>query len=175
MLHTPDAEIFVHFAPRWAVFKLRSLFYGKVYRMPHATYPPRPKFASVFYDEPFSSYGPILGKVHRMTPNDLDMFKVKNTNMHGACTPGAQSFVCFTLRRSVFELPPNFGKSAPNDPNVLDMLKVKNTNIHTTYTPEAQIFFRFALPWAVFELRPFFRKSAPNGPQMVTFSCKRDT
>ncbi len=50
--------------------------------------PPGPEFSSVsLYDEPFLSYGPIFGKVHRMTPNDLDMFKVKNTNMHATYTP----------------------------------------------------------------------------------------
>ena len=47
--------------------------------------PSRPKFTSVtLYDEPFLSYCSIYGKVHRMTPNDIDMFKVKNTNMHAA-------------------------------------------------------------------------------------------
>ncbi len=30
----------------------------------------------MLYDEPLLSYGPIFGKVHRMTPNDLDRFKV---------------------------------------------------------------------------------------------------
>ncbi len=46
---------------------------------------PKPKFSSdSLYDEPFLSYGAIFGKVHRMTPNDLDMFKVKNTNIDSA-------------------------------------------------------------------------------------------
>ncbi len=45
--------------------------------------PPMPKFSSVsLYDESFLSYGPSFGKVHWMTPNGLDLFKVKNTNMH---------------------------------------------------------------------------------------------
>ena len=60
-------------------------------------------------------YGPIFGKVHWMTSNDLDMVKVKNTNMHGRYTPEAQFFVRFALRLAVFELRPNFRKSAPND------------------------------------------------------------
>ncbi len=38
-----------------------------------------------------------------MTPNDLDMFKVKNTNMHVIYTPGAQIFVHFALRRAVLK------------------------------------------------------------------------
>ena len=79
--------------------------------------PPRPKFLSVsLYDEPFLSYGAIFGKVHRMTPNDLAMFKVKNTDRHVAYTPEAQIFVRFALRRAVFELWRNFRKSAPHDP-----------------------------------------------------------
>ncbi len=40
--------------------------------------------------------------MHRMTPNDLDMFKVKNTNMHVMYTPlplpEDQIFVPFALR-----------------------------------------------------------------------------
>ena len=79
--------------------------------------PPRPKFSSVsLYDEPFSIYRPIFGKVHRMTPNHLDMFKVKNTNMCATNTPEAQISVRFALWWAVFELWPNFRKSALNDP-----------------------------------------------------------
>ncbi len=82
--------------------------------------PLRPIFLSVLlYDEPLLSYGPILGKVHQMTPNDLDMFKVKNTNIHVIYTPEAQIFIRFTLRSAVFELRPNFWKTAPNDPKCL--------------------------------------------------------
>ena len=37
--------------------------------------PLRPKCLSAsYYDESFVSYGPISGNVHRMTPNDLDIF-----------------------------------------------------------------------------------------------------
>ena len=56
----------------------------------------------------------------------------------------AEIFVRFTLRRAVFELRPNFGKSAPNDQNDLDMFQV-NTHMDTTYISEAQIFVRFTL------------------------------
>ncbi len=38
------------------------------------------------------SYGLILGKVYRMTPNDLDMFKVKNTTMRATSTPPGPKF-----------------------------------------------------------------------------------
>ncbi len=38
-----------------------------------------------------------------MTPNDLDMFKVKNTNMHATSTPGAHIFIRFVLPWDVFK------------------------------------------------------------------------
>ncbi len=76
-----------------------------------------PQFSSVsLYDKPILNYGPIFGNVHQMTPNDLDMFKIKNTDMHVTYTSKAQSFVRFALRQAVLELRPNFWKSAPNDP-----------------------------------------------------------
>ncbi len=37
-----------------------------------------------------SQYSPIIGKVHGMTTNDLDMVKVKNTNMYA--TPPRPKF-----------------------------------------------------------------------------------
>ena len=72
--------------------------------------PPMSKFSSVsLHDEPFLSYGPIFGKVYRMTPNDLDMFKVKHTNMHATCTPRPKfSFV--SLYDKQLSYGPIFGK-----------------------------------------------------------------
>ncbi len=67
-----------------------------------------------------------------MTSNDLDMFKVKNKNMHVTYTPEAQIFVPFTLQWAVFELPLNIRKVHRMTPNDLDMFKVKNTNMHVT-------------------------------------------
>ncbi len=64
--------------------------------------PPGPKFSSVsLYDKPFLSYDPIFRKVHRMTPNDLNMFKVKNTKMHVTYTPRGPNFgpFCSTMSR----------------------------------------------------------------------------
>ena len=94
----------------------------------------------------------FLEKCTKWHPNDLDMFKVKNTNMHTTYIPEAQIFVRFALWQAGFELRPNLHKSAPND------AKVKNTNMHVTYTSMAQIFVRFALRWVVYELWPIFRK-----------------
>ncbi len=65
--------------------------------------PLRPKFPSAsHYDEPFLSYGPISGKVHRMTPNNLDMYQVKNTNMYATYTRKGQIFNLFCSMMSHF-------------------------------------------------------------------------
>ncbi len=100
-----------------------------------------PKFTSVsLYDEPFLSYGKIDGLVHRMTLNDLDMFKVNNTNMHATNTPESQLYIRFSLRWAGFELRPNFRKVHWITPNDLNMFEVKNTNMHATYTHKGLIF-----------------------------------
>ena len=133
---------------------------GQKYQHAMLHTPPRPKFSSVsLYDELFLTFGPSFGKVHRMTPNDLNMFKVKNTKMHTTYAPEAQIFVHFALQWAVLSYGPIFGKvhrMTQNDldmtPTDLDIFKVKNTNKHVTYTSGAQIFICFALRWAVFEL-----------------------
>ena len=82
-----------------------------------------------------------------MTPNDLDMFKVTNTNMHVTCMPAAQIFVV-SLYDNPFLSTSNgtiFRKVHRIIPNDVDMFKVKNTKINATYTSEAQIFVGFAL------------------------------
>ncbi len=120
------------------------------------------------------SYRQSFEKVHRMTPNDLDMFKVNNTHMHATNTPwGPTFFLCFTLQWAVFELWPNFRKSVPNDH---DMFRVKNSNMHATYTLEAQIFVCFTLQWAVFELRPnIYRKVHQMTPNYLNMFKVKNT
>ncbi len=64
-----------------------------------------------------------LGKVHRNAPqNDLNMFKLKNTNMHATYLhlppplPKPKNFIRFTLLRwAIFEFQLNFAKLAPNN------------------------------------------------------------
>ena len=52
---------------------------------------PEATFSSIsLYDETLSSYAPFFGNVHRMTPNDLDMFKVKCYQHACHITPEAQ-------------------------------------------------------------------------------------
>ena len=108
-------------------------------------------------------------KVHRMTPNDLDMFNVKNTNMHAKCTPKTQIFARFALRWAVFEL----RKSAPKTPDGLDMLKVKNTPPPPSHpTPTLGPKFRpFALRWAILSTSQFLEQCTER-PQM-TLICSR--
>ena len=101
-----------------------------------------------------------------MTPSDLDMFKVKNTNMHVTYTPGAQIFVCFALWWAVFELRPNFWKSAPNDPKWPWHVQGQKYQYACYIHPWGPNFRPcFTLRQAVFELRATFRKSAPNDPK----------
>ncbi len=78
-----------------------------------------PKFSFVYlYNEPFLSYGPIFGKVHRTTPNDFNMFKVKNTNMHVTYTPETQIFLCFVLRWVVFLVTAQFSEKCTEWPQM---------------------------------------------------------
>ena len=86
----PQAQSFIRFTLRWTVFDLHSFwgksapndfssyapFLGNVHQMTRHKYkyacytdPPKPKFSSVSHcDQLFLSYGPILLKVHWMTP-----------------------------------------------------------------------------------------------------------
>ncbi len=84
----------------------------------HATYTPEELFFILFALRwaVFELRPNFRKGVHRMTPNDLDTFKVKNTNRHVKYKPEVQIFICFPPRWAVFELWPNFRKSGPNDP-----------------------------------------------------------
>ena len=161
-MYTDKGQIFVSFALQWAVLELRPNFQKSapnepndlgMFKVKNTNYmhPTRPKFLYVsLYDEPFLSYGPIFGKVHRMTLNDPDMFKVKNTNMYGTYTPEAQSFVCFALRWAVFELHPNFEKSVLNDLKMT--LTCSRSKQHICIHSRGPNFIPFrSIWWAVFE------------------------
>ena len=135
--------------------------------------PPRPKFSSVsLYDEPFLSYGPIFGKVHRMTPNDLDMFKVKNTNMHVTYTPEAQIFVLFALRSAVFELWRNFQKSAPNDHKWPWHVQGQKYQYACYIHPRGPCFCLFRSTMSCFRVTPLLSEKCTEWPQM-TLTCPR--
>ena len=103
----------------------------------HVTYTSGPKFPSVsLYDEPFLSCGPIFGKVHQMTPNDLDMFKVRSKlptcMLHTLPVPKFLSVSLYD--KPCLSYGPIFGKVHQMTPNDFDMFKVKNTNMHVPYT-----------------------------------------
>ncbi len=89
----------------------------------------------------------FVGKVRQMTPNDLDIFTVKNTNSHVTYTPELKpKFSSVSLYDEPFlSYGPIFGKVHRMNPNDLDKFRVKNTNMHVTYTPWARIFVRFTI------------------------------
>ncbi len=109
----------------------------------------------------------FFGKVHRMTPNDIDMLKVKNTNMHATYTLKAQIFISFALYDEPFSsCAPFFGKLHKMTLNDLDMFKVTNAIIHAAYTPRGPGFRLFHSTMSRFWVTPLFRKNAaPNAPQ----------
>ncbi len=111
------------FTLQWAVFELWTNFRKSAPQMTltcsrskiptwmlHT--PPRPKFLSVsLYAEPFLSCSPLFGKVHWLTPNNLDMFKVKNTNIHVTYNPLGPKFSSISLYDEPFlSYGPIFGK-----------------------------------------------------------------
>ncbi len=135
--------------------------------------PPRPKFLFVsLYNEPLLLYWPIFGKLHRMAPNDLDMFKVKNTNMHVTYIPEAKIFVHFTRWLAVFELRPNCWKSALNDlkwPWNVQGQKCQHARyIH----PRGPNFHPFRSTISHFWVMAQFSEKCTEWPQM-TLTCSR--
>ncbi len=120
-LCTKEAQIFIRFTLRWAVLELHPFFgIHVVHQMtltcsrssipicilltPHISRP----FCSTM--SRFQVMPLVLEKEHLTTPNDLAMFKVKNTNMHATHIPETQIFVHFTLQWAVFDLRPCFSK-----------------------------------------------------------------
>ena len=54
------------------------IFQGQKCPYAYDIHPQSPNFSSIsFYGESVLSYAPLLGKVHQMTANGLDMFKIK--------------------------------------------------------------------------------------------------
>ncbi len=107
----------------------------------------RPKFSSVpLYDGQLSSYAPpFFGKVHWMTPNDLDMSGQKYQYACYMHTPGTQFFVRFSLRWAIFELRPYFGKCAPNDPKITLTCYRSKVHICILYTSRSPKYSSFSL------------------------------
>ncbi len=96
--------------------------------------PQWPKFSSVsLYDEPFLNYAPFwLGKVHQMIPNELDMFKVKNTNMQH--TPLGPKFSHILLYVEPFlSYKPVLWKCTEWPKIDLARFKIKGTHMHSPW------------------------------------------
>ncbi len=132
-IHTWGPHFRMLYTVRWAFFNYGPIFgkgarindpkwhwhvQGKKYQPACYIYPPRPKVSSFsFYDEQFFSYSPIFGKGHWMTPNGLDMFKVRNTNMHDAYTPGP-NFRVFRSMMSRFWVTAQFSERCTEWPQM---------------------------------------------------------
>ncbi len=99
-----------------------------------------------------------------MTPNDLDMFKVKNTNMHKH-KPQRPGFHPFHSTPSLFRVSPLFGNVYRIIPNDLDMYKVKITNMHAAYTPRGPNFCPFHSTKSHFQVTAQFCKKLTEWQQ----------
>ncbi len=100
-----------------------------------------------------------------MTPNDLDMFKVKNTNRHVTYTHEAQIFLCFALWQAVFEFRSNLQKSTPNDPTWPWHVQRQKYQ-HACYIHIRGPNFRlFHSTMSRFWIMANFWQSAPNDPK----------
>ncbi len=132
--------------------------------------PPRPKLSSLsLYDEPFLSYGPIFWKVHRMTPNDLDMCKVKNTNMHVIYIPHIRPFRS-TMSR--FWVTGQFSKSGPNVPKWPWYVQGKKYQ-HACYIhPRGQNFRPFRSVMSRFWVTGQFSEKCTKWPIMTLTSSR---
>ncbi len=114
---------------------------------------------------------PFPGKVHLMTPNDLDMFKIKNINMHATYTSYAQIFRPFAVWWAISDLRPFFWKSAPNDPTWPWRVQGQNTNKHAKY-PRCPNFRPFHSTMSRFQFTTQFWEKCTDDSQ-VTLSCSR--
>ncbi len=125
-----------------------------------------------FHDEPFLSYDPIFGKVHRMTLMTLTCSKVNNTNMHVTYTPEGQIFVLFAIWWAIFELQANFQKSAWNDPKWSWHVQGQQ-NQHAYYIhPRGPNFRPFRSMINRFWVTAQFSEKCTEWPQM-TLICSR--
>ncbi len=163
------------------MFKIKSIYM-------HTTYTPGAQFSTFsLYDEPlYDESRPLLQKVHcRMTPifvrfslrwavfelrsdlqksapNDLDMLKVKNTNMHMLHAPPMPKFLSVSLYDEPFWVTGHFRKNAPNDPKWTWHIHCEKYQ-HACYIHPPRPNFRpFHSTMSHFWVMPKFRKSAPN-------------
>ena len=115
--YTPKAQIFIYFSLQGAIFWVTAQFSEKYTEWPQMTLTcPRSKHQYAYYIHPrgpsflfrsmvscFRIMAQFREKCTEWDQNDLDIFKVKRTNMDITYIPKAQTFVCFPLRWAVFE------------------------------------------------------------------------
>ncbi len=195
-VYIPWGAIFVRFLPTLGRFWVTQLFSGKVHQMtskrPNAILGKvqrmtskwqryscaytilRAKFSFILlHGELFMSYAPFLGKVHRMTPNDLHVFKVKSIQYACYIHVWGPNFRLFFF----LELWPFFlVYSTPND---LVMFKVKNTNKHAepflSYSPILGKVYRITSkrPWHIHGKKyPYANKIHPWGQVFLHFALR---
>ena len=87
---------------------------------------------------------PLFIKVHWMTPNDLGVFKVKNTNMRATYSPEAQTFIRFN--EPVSSCSPILWKVHRMTPKLPRHFQ-GHIHMHAAYIPKIQIFVPFAVRW----------------------------
>ncbi len=149
--HTHDAHIFIRLALRRVVFELPPYFQKSALNdpkmaltclwskvpifIPHATTTFR-FYSVLLYDEPFSSSGQILRKVHQMAwkePCHIQGQKyVQSCNIH----PWIPNliFVRVFCDKPFLSYGPSSEKCTEWPQNDLDMFKVNSTHMDTTYT-----------------------------------------
>ncbi len=102
--------------------------------------PPGLKFSYVLlYDEPFSSYALFFGKVHRMTPYDIDMFRVKKTTMQVTYTPKGPHFRPFLSMMCRFRVTAQFWEKCTKWPRktlTCSRSKVHICMLHVSQVPK---------------------------------------
>ncbi len=110
-----------------------------------------------------------------MTPNDLDIFKVKNTKLHATYTPWGPYFLSFRSTMSRFWVMAQFSEKVHRmTPNDLDMFKVKipTCMLHTPPRPKFLFVSLYDEPFLSY--RPILRKVHQMTPNDM-FKVKNNT
>ncbi len=143
-------------SPKWP-------WHVQVQKYHHACYmhPWSPNFRSFCstMSRGFFSYGSLFVKVHLITPNDIDMFKVKNTNRHATYTPRGPNFCPFHSTMSCFWVTAQFSEKYMEWPQMTMPCSRSNIPTCMRHTPLRPIFSSISLYNEPFlSVDPFFGK-----------------
>ncbi len=183
MLHAPRGPDFRPFHFMMSSFQVTPPFFlGKCIKWPqmtlvkntnmHAMYthppPPKQKFLSVsFYDELFLNYGPILGKVHRMTPNDHDIFQGQKYKYACHIRPWGPHFRPLHSTMSRFRITPLYSEKCTKWPRMTltcSGWKIPICMLHTPH-PRGPNFHLSCSTISSFRVVPFFSEKCTEWPQ----------